>query len=111
VQACPFCGATEADRFTLEGRRFVVFACSFTPEIDAGWSEEELSRRLSEEYPGGTSGAYFQRMCDRLHLYVTKGSGGDGLRAASPRPHGPAGSTGTADGSETSAAAGGPSSG
>jgi hypothetical protein len=78
--ACPFCGAAETDRFDLEGKRFVVFGCMFTPEIDPGWPEADLAARLESAYRAEPSGAYFRRMCDRLHLYVTAGPGGRALR-------------------------------
>ena len=73
--ACPFCGGPETDRIDLEGRRFLVFSCLFTPEVDPGISEEALAQHLRERY-AGPGGAYFRGMCDRLHLYVTKGDGG-----------------------------------
>jgi len=70
--ACPFCGAPLTDRIDLEGRRFLVFACMFTPSVDPGLSDAALAARLRHDYdePGG---AYFRRMCDRLHLEVTRG--------------------------------------
>ena len=89
---CPFCDAPETDRFDLEGRRFVVFGCMFTPEVDPAWDDAELERRLRTAYPADGSGAYFRRRCDRLHLYVTAGPGGrtlqgerDGSSGAPPR--------------------------
>jgi hypothetical protein len=78
--SCPFCGAAETDRFDLEGRRFLVFGCMFTPEVDPRWSEDELARELGRRYRADGSGAYFRHMCDRLHLYVTAGEGGRALR-------------------------------
>ena len=90
--ACPFCGARQTDRFELDGRRFLVFACMFTPEVDTGWAEEELPARLAGLYRPDGSGAYFRRMCDRLHLHVTAGAGGRALRgeaAATPAPDAP----------------------
>ncbi len=78
---CPFCGAAETDRFDLEGRRFVVFACMFTPEVDPGLGDRELGEHLAEAYRADGSGAYFRRMCDRLHLYVTAGEGARALGA------------------------------
>ncbi|MCI4321899.1 MAG: hypothetical protein L3K18_06055 [Thermoplasmata archaeon] len=86
---CPFCGAPESDRIEIEGRRFVVFPCVFTPELDASLSEEEAQRRLDETSPGG-GGPYFRKMCDRLHLYVTAGAGGDRLTGRAGRPAQPA---------------------
>ena len=85
---CPFCGAAETDRFDVEGQRFVVFACMFTPAIDPRMNEREIAEHLRTAYPPDASGAYFRRMCDRLHLYVVKGGGertGDkGRDASSP---------------------------
>ncbi|HYB63392.1 MAG TPA: hypothetical protein VEE86_03100 [Thermoplasmata archaeon] len=77
---CPFCGAAETDRFDLEGQRFLVFACMFTPAVDPRLSERELEEHLAKDYRPDGSSAYFQRMCDRLHLYVTKGAGSRALR-------------------------------
>ena len=79
---CPFCGAPETDRFELEGRRFLVFACMFTPAVGVGRSDTELEAELRRSYSHPDSGAYFRRMCDRLHLYVTTGAGGRELSAA-----------------------------
>ena len=73
--SCPFCGATESDRFDLEGRRYVVFACMFTPAVDPALSDEQLARVLCAEYSPGQASGHFRQMCDRLHLYVTKGDG------------------------------------
>ncbi len=81
--ACPFCGAPETDRFELEGRRFLVFECMFTPAVDPTRTDAELAVQLVAEYRAGAPNAYFRSMCDRLHLYVTKGPGGDVLKAAS----------------------------
>lgn len=90
VLHCPFCGADEVERIDLEGKRFVVFPCAFTPEVEPAASDEEVQRQLAETgRPGGT--AYFRGMCDRLHLYVTAGEGARVLRApesaAAPPPH------------------------
>ena len=81
--ACPFCGAPETDRFDLEGRRFLVFRCSFSPEVDPKLSDGELARQLTEVYRDGTGSGYFRQMCDRLHLYVTQGAGARHLGAPS----------------------------
>ncbi len=81
--ACPFCGAPETDRFDLEGRRFVVFRCLFTPGFEPALSEEEIARRLVTEY-GPQGSGYFRRTCDRLHLYVTRGPAARELGAAEP---------------------------
>jgi hypothetical protein len=80
---CPFCGSPETDRLDLEGRRFVVFACMFTPEVDPAMSDEAVTAVLAKAHPGGGS-PYFRGMCDRLHLYVTAGEGGRRLTAARP---------------------------
>ncbi len=78
---CPFCGAPETDRFDLEGQRFLVFQCLFTPSVDPAMSEEELARYLNALARDGGATGYFRQMCDRLHLYVTKGDGARVLRA------------------------------
>ena len=64
----------------LEGRRFVVFPCAFTPEVDPKLSEEALQAVLAATHPGGGA-PYFRGICDRLHLYVTSGEGGRRLTA------------------------------
>jgi hypothetical protein len=90
VQACPFCGGPESDRIDLEGRRFLVFRCMFTPEVDPNLSEERLAEFLSTNFRPGQQGGYFRGMCDRLHLYVTKGEGAKRLltpREATPPLH------------------------
>lgn len=83
--SCPFCGASESDRFDLEGRRFLVFACAFTPAVDPALSDEEIARELADAYRPGTEGTYFRSVCDRLHVYVTKGEGARTL-GADPGP-------------------------
>ena len=80
--SCPFCGAPETDRFDLEGRRFLVFRCLFSPAVDPSLSDAELAAHLSRDYRPDGSGPYFRQMCDRLHLYVTKGAGGRALQGA-----------------------------
>jgi hypothetical protein len=82
VLACPFCGSPETDRFDLEGQRFLVFRCLFSPAVDPKMSDEELARHLESVYRDGAGGGYFRAMCDRLHLYVTKGDGARALRGA-----------------------------
>ncbi len=77
---CPFCGAPETDRFDLEGRRFLVFACMFTPAVDPTVPDERLGELLRNEYGAGGTG-YFRRMCDRLHLYVAAGEGARHLKS------------------------------
>jgi len=86
--SCPFCGARETDRFDLDGRRFLVFACMFTPAVDPRLDERELEDHLRRDYVSGASGAYFRRMCDRLHLYVTKGDGARELTGKGAEPPG-----------------------
>ncbi len=84
---CPFCDAPETDRFDLEGQRFVVFGCMFTPSVDPSLDDRALAEHLASAYRADGSGAYFRRMCDRLHLYVTSGDGGRALTGgASPPP-------------------------
>jgi len=81
--ACPFCGAPETDRFSLEGHRFLVFRCLFSPEVDEGLSDDEIVDRLRAFAAQGP--AYFRGTCDRLHVYVTKGGGARVLDPASAR--------------------------
>lgn len=84
MQTCPFCGGPETDRFILDGRRFLVFRCMFTPEVDPALSEDEVADYLRTHFrPGGSSG-YFRGMCDRLHLHVTKGEGARQLLQGGP---------------------------
>ncbi len=78
---CPFCGSAETDRFDLEGRRFVVFGCMFSPSIARDRSDEELTAELVREF-GRDGDAHFRRTCDRLHLFVTQGDGARELKAA-----------------------------
>ena len=68
---CPFCGASLTDRVDLEGKRFLVFRCMFTPEVDPAMSDGEIAERLRAEHAGGGS-AYFRGVCDRLHAYVLR---------------------------------------
>lgn len=86
---CPFCGAPETDRFDLEGRRFLVFACMFSPAVDPSVPDERLPEALASEFSSGGRG-YFRQMCDRLHLYVAAGDGARHLRggSAGADPHG-----------------------
>lgn len=81
--SCPFCGAPETDRITLEGARFLVFGCMFTPRVDPTLSDEEIADRLrSAASPGAAP--FFRSTCDALHVYVTKGEGARFLTGASP---------------------------
>jgi hypothetical protein len=84
VLVCPFCGAPETDRFDLDGQRFLVFRCLFTPAVDPTLSDEALAALLVREYREGVGRGYFRQMCDRLHLYVTKGEGARAFTAANP---------------------------
>jgi hypothetical protein len=103
VLRCPFCGSEETDRIDLDGRRFLVFACMFTPQVDPSLSEAQVAEELARAHPGGGT-PYFRGMCDRLHLYVTVGDGGRRLTAGAAPPAGaeppsasagPGGDTGT----------------
>lgn len=85
--ACPFCGAPETERLDLEGRRFLVFRCLFTPEVDPALSDPEIVERLAAAAAPGAR-RYFQGTCDRLHVYVTKGAGARFL-TKDARPAGP----------------------
>jgi hypothetical protein len=88
---CPFCGALETDRFELEGRRFLVFACMFTPELDPSLPESEIDDRLRRDYPSGHARAFFRGTCDRLHYFVTVGAGARALTGTeAPATGGPA---------------------
>ncbi|HTW39829.1 MAG TPA: hypothetical protein VMF04_03105 [Thermoplasmata archaeon] len=95
--ACPFCGAPETERLDLEGRRFLVFRCMFTPEVDPALSDDEITGILTGEFgPQGSS--YFRGTCDRLHVYVTKGEGAKILTAPGERrPADGSGATSPAD--------------
>lgn len=80
---CPFCGAPETDRFRLEGHRFLVFGCMFSPEVEEGLTDREIAEHLRSFAGQGSS--YFRGTCDRLHVYVTKGEGARQL-GARPEP-------------------------
>jgi len=82
---CPFCGGRESDRLDLEGRRFLVFPCLFTPEVDPNLTDAELAEHLRRTYADGGA-KFFQGTCDRLHLYVTKGAGARALGAPVDAP-------------------------
>ena len=83
---CPFCGQRESDRIEIDGRRFLVFPCLFTPEVPPILGDAELAELLTREF-AGRGPKFFQATCDRLHLYVTKGAGARALGA--PVPEGP----------------------
>lgn len=85
---CPFCGAQETDRFLLEGRRFVVFSCQFTPAFEPGLDDAAIAARLAADF-GPQGNGYFRQTCDRLHRYVTVGAGAGPLRAAAEAPRSP----------------------
>jgi hypothetical protein len=74
VLACPFCGAPETERLTIEGRRFLVFRCMFTPEVEPTLTDGEIGTLLVERF-GAQGSSFFRGTCDRLHVYVTKGEG------------------------------------
>ena len=87
---CPFCDAPETERLDLEGRRFLVFRCMFTPEVDPAMSDEEVAAALRTTF-GRDGRGYFRGTCDRLHVYVTRGEGArvlapDGDPHAASRP-------------------------
>ena len=86
--ACPFCQVPETERITVDGRTFVIFRCLFTPEIDPRLDDDALRAQFQREY-GEAGSAYFRRMCDRLHLYVTKGKGAEALGAPPASSPGP----------------------
>jgi len=77
VLNCPFCGAAESDRIDIEGQRFVVFPCMFTPAIDPQMPESALPDYLRTEY-GRQGPQYFRSMCDRLHLAVVREPASEG---------------------------------
>lgn len=68
---CPFCGSVETDRFEIDGQRFLVFACMFTPAVDPSLSDAEIESELLRDY-GPQGSAYFRGICDRLHRLVTQ---------------------------------------
>ena len=72
--ACPFCGAPETERIDLEGKRFLVFRCMFTPEVEPGLTDSEIDDRLRTTF-GSNGREFFRGTCDRLHVYVTRGEG------------------------------------
>ncbi|MGB6501820.1 MAG: hypothetical protein WBG19_10595 [Thermoplasmata archaeon] len=77
---CPFCGAPETDRIDIEGKRFLVFRCMFTPQVEPSLSDPEIADRMSQEF-GSNGREFFRGTCDRLHVYVTKGEGARVLTA------------------------------
>jgi len=88
VLECPFCGAPETERIDLEGKRFLVFRCMFTPEVEPSLTDAEIAERLATTF--GTDGReFFRGTCDRLHVYVTKGDGARVLTGGAGRAAGP----------------------
>lgn len=79
---CPFCGAAESDRIDLDGDRFLVFECMFTPQVDPSLPDDRLEAHLRQTYEG-SSAQYFRSMCDRMHLFVTQGAGAKTLLSRS----------------------------
>jgi hypothetical protein len=86
MQHCPFCGTPETDRFDLDGHRFLVFGCMFSPQIDPALGEEELAAALARAHPPGGGSSFFRGTCDRLHYFVTKGPGARALIEGTPDP-------------------------
>jgi len=84
VLSCPFCGAVETERLEIEGARFVIFPCMFTPRVEAGLTDPEIAERLAS-LVGPDRRGYFQKTCDALHVYVTKGEGARLLTAPAVR--------------------------
>ena len=82
------CGAPETDRLDIEGRRFLVFGCMFTPRVDAELSDREIDERLRAAI-GSDPRKFFQGTCDALHVYVTKGEGAKWLTTPAPPRAGP----------------------
>jgi hypothetical protein len=74
VLTCPFCGAAETERLDLEGARYLIFACMFTPRIDPELSDDAVAESL-RAFAGTDPNRYFRGTCDALHVYVTKGEG------------------------------------
>lgn len=69
--ACPFCGSAETERLSIEGERFIVFACMFTPRVSPELNDAQIEEEIRRSY--GTNGsAYFRGICDRLHLVVAR---------------------------------------
>ena len=90
--ACPFCGAPETERLDLEGKRFLVFRCMFTPEVEPSLSDGEIAELLVARF-GVQGQSYFRGTCDRLHVYVTRG---EGARVLDPPAANPTTRSGTA---------------
>ncbi len=82
--ACPFCGAPETERIDLEGKRFLIFGCMFTPEVESTLNDAEIAGLLARF--GSDGREYFRGTCDRLHVYVTRGEGARILDPPKPDP-------------------------
>jgi len=95
--SCPFCGAPETERLDVEGQRFLIFGCMFTPRVDPELSDAEVADRLRAAV-GTDGGQFFRGTCDALHVYVTKGEGARLLKGPSredlPSSHEQPGSSG-----------------
>jgi hypothetical protein len=88
VLNCPFCGAPETERLDVEGQRFLIFGCMFSPRVEPDLSDEEVADRLRAAV-GTDAGRFFRGTCDALHVYVTKGEGARFLlRPTATRPTG-----------------------
>jgi hypothetical protein len=85
VLVCPFCGSPETARLDLEGHRFLVFQCQFTPEVEPTLTDPEIAERLSTRF-GPQGSDYFRKTCDVLHVYVAKGEGARILTAPRGSP-------------------------
>jgi len=85
VLACPFCGAPETERLDLEGKRFLIFRCMFTPEVEPSLTDAEIAERLRARF-GSDGREFFRGTCDRLHVYVTRGEGARVLVPPGPAP-------------------------
>lgn len=57
----------------MDGKLVLIFPCMFSPVLDQELPDAELRRRLQAFATEGQG--YFQRQCDRLHYFVTKGAG------------------------------------
>jgi hypothetical protein len=87
VLSCPFCGAPETERLEIEGSRYLIFRCMFTPKVEDGLTDPEIAERLARVV-GPDRNAYFRGTCDALHVYVTKGEGARVLTGSAPAGRG-----------------------
>lgn len=87
--SCPFCGVPETERLEIDGARYVLFPCMFTPRVEEGLTDDEIAERLAR-LVGPDRSAYFRRTCDALHVYVTKGEGARVLTGRDPEVPPPA---------------------